>query len=143
MRSKTSAIRVRNANPVATRLWRVNVAAHATPPGPWLQKKLQDSERILQLNFCGIQLRLVFDYHTLDGAMLNWARVINTNSLAGSQRSCHSFARRVDNVRGGAQSETYRALLAPDDDRLTRLVGCYRAGLVSCARSRFCCGCWS
>src|SRR5439155_11672954 len=37
MRSKTSAIRVRNANPVATR---INVASHATSSGPWLVSSL-------------------------------------------------------------------------------------------------------
>ena len=67
--------------------------------------------------------------------MLSRARVINTNFLAGSQWGCHSFASRVNDVRRRTESETYRALLAPDDDRLTRLIGRYRARLVSCARS--------
>ena len=74
--------------------------------------------------------------------MLDWARVINPDSLAGSQWRCHNFAGRVNNVRRRAQSETYRALLAPDDDRLTRFVGGYRSRLVSRAGSRLC-RCWS
>src|SRR6266487_6957125 len=78
-----------------------------------------------------IQLRLIFDYHTLDRSMLRRSAVINTNPLAGSQWRCHSFAGRVNNVRRRAQSETYRALFAPDDDRLTRFIGSYRSRLVS------------
>src|SRR5262249_24354845 len=89
------------------------------------------------------QLRLIFDYHSLNGAMLNRARVINTNFLARSQRRRHHFTGCVNDVRSRAQSETYRALLAPDDDRLARLIGSYRAALVSRACSRLCRGCWS
>ena len=87
-----------------------------------------------------IQLRLFFDYHTLDRAMLGRPGVINTNLLAGSQWRCHSFTSCVNDVRRRAESETYRALLAPDDDRLARLICTYRARLVSCGRSRFRCG---
>jgi len=87
-----------------------------------------------------IQLRLFFDYHTLDRAMLGRPGVINTNLLAGSQWRCHSFTSCVNNVRRRAESETYRALLAPHDDRLTRFIGSYRSRLVSCGRSRFRCG---
>jgi hypothetical protein len=46
---------------VATRLWRVNVASQARPAETWPKKKLQDSERILQLNFANsasLNLRL-------------------------------------------------------------------------------------
>ena len=89
------------------------------------------------------QLRLIFDYHALNGAMLNRARVINTNFLAGSQRGRHHFAGRVNNVRSRAKRETHRALLAPDDDRLARFIGSYSACLVSCACSGFRCGCGS
>ena len=87
-----------------------------------------------------IQLRLFFDYHTLDRAMLGRPGVINTNLLAGSQWRCHRLASCVNNVRRRAESETYRALLAPHDDRLTRFIGSYRSRLVSCGRSRFRCG---
>ena len=69
--------------------------------------------------------------------MLSRSRVINPDFLAGSQWGRHSFASRVNNVRSRAESETYRALLAPDDNRLARLICSYRARLVSCARSRF------
>src|SRR5438094_1579773 len=101
-------------------------------------KKLQDSERILQLNL-RIQLRLIFDYYTLNGAMLGRPGVINPDFLAGSQWGHHSFASRVNNVRSRAKSETYRALLAPDDNRLAGLVCTYGARLVSCARGCFRC----
>ena len=87
-----------------------------------------------------IQLRLIFDYHTLDRATLSRAGVINTNLLAGSQRRCDSLTGCVNNVRRGTEGETYRALLTSDDDRLTRFIGSYRTGLVSCACSRR--GCW-
>jgi hypothetical protein len=103
-------------------------------------KKLQDSDRILQLNL-RIQLRLIFDYHTLNRTMLLRPSVINTNPLAGSQWRCHSLPSGVNDVRRRAESETYRALLASDDDRLTRLIGSYRTGLVS--RSGLCRRCWS
>ena len=72
--------------------------------------------------------------------MLGRPGVINTNLLAGSQWRCHSLASCVNNVRRRAESETYGALLAPDDDRLARLICTYRACLVSCGRSRFRCG---
>ena len=68
--------------------------------------------------------------------MLSRSGIINPDFLAGSQRCRHSFASRVNNVRSRAESETYRALLASDDNCLARLIGSYRAGLVSCARSR-------
>jgi len=68
--------------------------------------------------------------------MLGWSGVINTNLLAGSQWRRNNVASRVNNVRSRAESETYRALLAPDDNRLARLVSSYSACLVSCARSR-------
>jgi len=74
--------------------------------------------------------------------MLRRPSVINTNPLAGSQWRCHSLASCVNNVRGRAESETYRPLLAPHDDRLTRFIGSYRPRLVSRACSRLCC-CWS
>jgi len=67
--------------------------------------------------------------------MLRRPGVINTNLLAGSQWRCHSFTSCVNDVRRRAESETYRALLAPDDDRLARLICTYRARLVSCGRS--------
>ena len=99
----------------------------------------------IQIESCSsifrIRLRLIFDYHTFNRAMLSRSRVINTNLLAGSQRRCHSLASSVNDVRRRAESETYRALLTPDDDRLTRLIGSYCTGLVS--RSRLCRGCWS
>jgi hypothetical protein len=75
--------------------------------------------------------------------MLNRSRVINTDSLAGSQWRCHSFASCVYDVRRSAQSETYRALLAPDDDRPARFIRRYGTSLVSCARSSFRCSCRS
>jgi hypothetical protein len=84
-----------------------------------------------------IQLRLFFDYHTFDRAMLRRPGVINTNSLAGSQWRCHSFASCVNDVGRRAESKTYRTLLAPDDDCLAGLICTYRARLVSCGRSRF------
>src|SRR6266404_2612350 len=89
-----------------------------------------------------IQLRLFFDYHTLNRAMLGRSGVINTNPLAGSQWRCHSLASSVNNVRRRAETETYRALLAPHDDRLTRFIGSYRSRLVSRACSSLC-RCWS
>ena len=98
-------------------------------------KKLQDSERILQFNL-RFQLRLFFDYDTLNRAMLCRSRVINPNFLTSSQWCRHSFASRVNDVRSRAESETYGALLAPDDNRLARLICSYSARLVSCARSR-------
>src|SRR5262245_22370272 len=135
MRSKTSAIRTGNANSVAASLCEALVARTATTKAKIKQKSCR-----IQSESCSsilrIQLRLIFDNHTLDSAMLNWARVINTNSLASSQWRCHSLAGRVNNVRRRAQSETYRALLTSYDDRLTRLIGCYRTSLVSCACSR-------
>ena len=74
--------------------------------------------------------------------MLNRSGVINTDSLACSQWRCHSFASCIHDVRCSAQSETYGALLAPDDDRLARFIRRYRTCLVSCARSSFRCSCW-
>src|SRR5882672_5239607 len=87
-----------------------------------------------------IQLRLFFDYDTLNRAMLSRPGVINPYFLTGSQWCRNSFASRVDNVRSRAESETYRASLAPDDNRLAGLIGVYRARLVSCARSCSRCG---
>jgi hypothetical protein len=87
-----------------------------------------------------IQLRLFFDYDTLNRAMLSRPGIINPDFLAGSQWCRNSFASRVDNVRSRAESETYRALLAPDDNRLARLICSYSARFVSCARSCLCCG---
>jgi hypothetical protein len=75
--------------------------------------------------------------------MLSRAGVINTDLLAGSQRSRHSFARCIDDVRCRAQSETYRALRASDDDRFAGLICGYRPGLVSRACGGFCCRCRS
>ncbi len=75
--------------------------------------------------------------------MLNRSSVINTDSLASSQWSGHNLARGVNDVRRCAQRETYRTLLAPDDDRLARLIRRYRTRLVSCARSSFRCSCRS
>ena len=72
--------------------------------------------------------------------MLNWAGVINTNPLAGSQWSRHSFAGGVHDVRSRAESVTHRALLASDDDRLAGLICTYCARLVSCTRSCLSCG---
>src|SRR5262249_34949966 len=74
--------------------------------------------------------------------MLNRTRVVNTYFLASAQRSRHNLASRVNNVRRCAQRETYRSLLAPDDNRLTWLVGRYHAAFVSCACSGFSCSCW-
>lgn len=71
--------------------------------------------------------------------MRDRSRVINTDSLAGSQWGGHSFASRVNDVRRRAESKTYRALLAPDDDRLARFICTYRPCLVSCARGGFRC----
>src|SRR4030095_9910266 len=71
----------------------------------------------------GIQLCLIFDYHTLDRATLRRPGVIDTNLLPGAQWRGHSLAGRVNNVRRRAKSETYRALLTSDDDRLTRFIG--------------------
>src|SRR5882757_975691 len=44
-----------------------------------------------------IQLRLFFNYHTLDSATLRRPGVINTNLLTGSQWGCHDFAGCVNN----------------------------------------------
>ncbi len=68
--------------------------------------------------------------------MLRRPGVINPDLLASSQRGRNDFAGRVNNVRSRAECETYRALLAPDDNRLAGLICTYRARLVSCARSR-------
>ena len=51
--------------------------------------------------------------------MFSWARVINTHLLTGSERGCHDFAGAVNDSRSRAKRETYRALLALDDYRLT------------------------
>jgi hypothetical protein len=75
--------------------------------------------------------------------MLNRSRIINTNFLTGSQRSCHNLAGSVNNVRSRPQSKTHRSLLAADDDFLARFIGIDRAGLVSCACRAFSCSCWS
>jgi len=107
-----------------------------------ITKKAAGFRRILQLNFANIA-RLIFDYDTLDRAMLSRSRVINADFLASSQWCCHSFTSRVNNVCGCAESETHRALRAPDDHRLARLVCSYSAGLVSCVSSRFSRSCWS
>jgi len=104
-----------------------------------ITKKAAGFRRILQLNFANIA-RLIFDYDTLDRAMLSRSRVINADFLASSQWCCHSFTSRVNNVRSRAESETYRALLALDDNRLTRLICTYSTRLVSCARSCLRCG---
>ena len=72
--------------------------------------------------------------------MLGRSGIINTNLLARSQRRRHRLASGVNNIRSRAESETYRALLAPDDNRLAGRICTYRARLVSCARSCFCCG---
>src|SRR4029453_18807656 len=109
-----------------------------TSTTPWLQKKSCRIQSESCSSILRIQIRLIFDYHTLNRATLRRSGVINANLLAGSQWSRHSLASSVNDVRSRAESETYWALLAPDDDRLARLIGCYRAGLVSCARS--CCG---
>ena len=90
-----------------------------------------------------ILLRLVFDYHTLHGAMLGRSSVINTNLLPRSQRRSHCLASGVNNVRSRAKSETYRTLLTPDDNRLAGRICTYRARLVSCARCCLRCGRWS
>jgi hypothetical protein len=74
--------------------------------------------------------------------MLNRSRVINTDSLASSQWSGHSSASSINDVRRRADSETYRTLLTPDDDRLARFIRRYRTCFVSCARSSFRCSCW-
>jgi hypothetical protein len=68
--------------------------------------------------------------------MLRRTRVIDTNLLARSQRRCDSVASGVNDVRSRTESETYGALLAPDDNRLSGLIGSDRARFVSCARSR-------
>jgi hypothetical protein len=97
MRKKISAIRVRNANLVAASLCEALVA-----------RKSDDKEKAAGFRenpaaqFLRIQLRLFFDYHTLDRAMLRRSGVINTNPLAGSQWRCHGFAGRVNNVRSRA-----------------------------------------
>jgi len=54
--------------------------------------------------------------------MLCRSRVINPNLLAGSQGGRYSFASGVYNVRSRAESETYRALFAPDDNGPARLI---------------------
>src|SRR6266550_4347729 len=105
--------------------------------GPHLQKKAAGFRANPAAQCLRIQLRLFFDYHTLNRAMLSRSRVINPDSLAGSQWGRHRFASRVNNVRSRAESETYRALLAPDDNRLAGLICTYSARLVSCARSCF------
>ena len=87
-----------------------------------------------------VQVRLILHYHTLNRAMLSWSRVIHTNFLTSSQWSRHRFAGCVNNICSCSKSETYRALLAPDDNRLAGLIGTYRARFVSCTRSRFRCG---
>jgi len=69
--------------------------------------------------------------------MLGRSGIINTNPLAGSQWSGHGLASRVNNVRSRAKRETYRALLAADDNGLAWLICGYCARLVSCGRSRF------
>jgi len=68
--------------------------------------------------------------------MLRRTRVIDTNPLTGSQRRCHSVASGGNDVRSRTKSETYGALLAPNDNRLSGLIGSDRARLVSCACSR-------
>ena len=117
MRKKTSAIRVRNANPVAASLCEASQSL--------TERRYKKSCRI-QSESCSsilrIQLRLIFDYHTLNRAMFSRSRVINPDFLTGSQWCRHNFASRVNNVRSRAESETYRALLAPDDNRLARLI---------------------
>jgi len=128
-------IRVRNANGVARRLWRVDLASHRRPTGPWLQKNCRIHSESCS-SILRIQLRLIFDYHTLNGAMLGRSSVIHTNPLTRSQRRRHSLAGRVNNVRSRAECETHRALLAPDDNRLAGLICCHCTRLVSCARSR-------
>src|SRR6266478_2894372 len=134
MRKKTSAIRVRNANPVAASLCEALVARRAA-----IKKSCRTQSESCS-SILRIQLRLFFDYHTLDRAMLRGSGVINPDLLAGSQRGRNDFAGGVNNVRSRAECETYRALLAPDDNRLAGLICTYRARLVSCARSCFCSG---
>src|SRR5882724_12465649 len=112
------------------------LASHATSTGSCLQKKSCRIQSESCSSILRIQLRLFFDYHTFDRAMLRRPGVINTNPLAGSQWRGYDFAGRVNNVRSRAECETYRALLAPDDNRLAGLICTYRARLVSCARSR-------
>jgi hypothetical protein len=51
------------------------------------------------------------------------------------------MASRVNDIRSRAERETYRALLASDDDRLAGLIGRHRTSLISCAGSG--CRCWS
>ena len=72
--------------------------------------------------------------------MLSRSGVINTDLLTRSQRGCYDFASPINNVRSCTKGETYRSLLAPDDNRLAGLICTYRAGLVSCGRCCFCCG---
>ena len=61
----------------------------------------------------------------------------NKHELFGRIAMARSqLASCVNDVRRRAESETYRALLASDDDRLTRFIGSYRTRLVSCACSR-------
>src|SRR5262249_33673830 len=75
--------------------------------------------------------------------MLGRSGVINTNLLARSQRRRHRLASGVNNVSSRAESETYRALLAPNDNRLAGRICTYRARLVSCACCCLRCGRWS
>ena len=94
--------------------------------------------------FCSFRfannLRLFFNDHAFNRAMFNWARVINTHFLTSSQRGCHDFTSRINDSRSCAERETDRSLIAPDHNRLARLIGGYRAGGISCCGA-FCCCC--
>src|SRR3954452_16586701 len=98
MGSKTSAIRVRKANPVG-RLCQPRMLSRFTEMP--CNKKTAGPKAILQLSSSEL-IRLVFDDHALDRAMFSWARVINAHLLTSSQRSCHHFAGAVNNSRGCA-----------------------------------------
>ena len=81
-----------------------------------------------------IQLRLIFDYHSLNRATLRWARVVNAYLLTGSQRRCHHFASGVNDSCGRAKREANRSLIAPNHNGLAGLIGSYCA----CGISRAC-----
>jgi len=78
MRKKISAIRVPNANPVAASLREALVARRAS-----IKKNCRIPRESCSFSL-RIQLRLFFDYDTLNRAMLSRPGIINPDFLAGS-----------------------------------------------------------
>jgi hypothetical protein len=105
-------------------------------------KKLQDSERILQLDFTD-SASLIFDYYALNRAVFGRSRIINTYLLTSSQWRGHDLTGAVNNSRGCAKGEANGTLVTFYHNRLSRVITCYRSTGVSGGCGGVCSRCWS